>query len=134
VQRAKVIVTDAGVKHLTECESCSEEKYILEGDSVCDECKSGGGNGGLFSRSCVYLEGLLARSVLPGTSGNIRLNASPLAVSGSSCGESFGWISSLLAEGSGPGGFTSLGIIATPQTYAGETKSPVQYRASRRTL
>ena len=37
-----------------------------------------------------------------GTSGNIRLNASPLAVSGS-----FGWASSLLAEASESGGFTS---------------------------
>ncbi|MGA8677936.1 MAG: hypothetical protein WB621_22200 [Candidatus Acidiferrales bacterium] len=44
-----------------------------------------------------------------GTSGNIRLNASPLAVSGS-----FGWASSLFAEGSGSGGFTSSGIIASP--------------------
>jgi Zn finger protein HypA/HybF involved in hydrogenase expression len=43
VQRAKVIVTDAGVKHLAECESCGEEKYITEGQTVCDECKSGGG-------------------------------------------------------------------------------------------
>jgi hypothetical protein len=39
VQRAKVIVTDAGVKRLTVCESCGEEKYIPEGESVCDECK-----------------------------------------------------------------------------------------------
>lgn len=43
VQRAKVIVTDAGVKRLTECELCGEEKYIAEGQRVCDECKSGGG-------------------------------------------------------------------------------------------
>jgi Zn finger protein HypA/HybF involved in hydrogenase expression len=43
VQRAKVIVTDAGVKRLTECESCGEEKYIAEGESVCDECRSHGG-------------------------------------------------------------------------------------------
>jgi len=28
VQRAKVIVTDAGVKRLIVCESCGEEKYI----------------------------------------------------------------------------------------------------------
>jgi hypothetical protein len=40
VQRAKVIVTDAGVKRLTECESCGEEKYIAEGQTVCDECKA----------------------------------------------------------------------------------------------
>jgi hypothetical protein len=40
VQRAKVIVTDAGVKRLTECESCGEEKYIAEGETVCDECKA----------------------------------------------------------------------------------------------
>jgi len=43
VQRAKVIVTDAGVKRLTVCESRDEEKYIPEGESVCDECKSHGG-------------------------------------------------------------------------------------------
>jgi len=43
VQRAKVIVTDAGVERLTECESCSEEKYIAEGETVCNECKSRGG-------------------------------------------------------------------------------------------
>jgi hypothetical protein len=43
VQRAKVIVTDAGVKRLSECESCGEEKYIAEGEGVCDECKSYGG-------------------------------------------------------------------------------------------
>jgi len=30
VQRAKVIVTDAGVKRLTECESCAEEKYMVK--------------------------------------------------------------------------------------------------------
>jgi hypothetical protein len=43
VQRAKVIVTDADVKRLTVCESCGEEKYIAEGEGVCDECKSHGG-------------------------------------------------------------------------------------------
>jgi len=43
VQRAKVIVTDAGVKRLAVCESCGEEKHIPEGESVCDECKSHGG-------------------------------------------------------------------------------------------
>ena len=43
VQRAKVIVTDAGVKRLTACESCDEEKYIAEGQTVCDECRSHGG-------------------------------------------------------------------------------------------
>ena len=43
VQRAKVIVADAGVKRLTVCESCGEEKYIAEGESVCDECESRGG-------------------------------------------------------------------------------------------
>jgi hypothetical protein len=43
VQRAKVIVTEAGVKRLIVCESCNEEKYIAEGESVCDECESHGG-------------------------------------------------------------------------------------------
>ena len=42
-----------------------------------------------------YSAAFLARPEgFPGTSGNIRLNASPLAVSGSSCGEFFGWVSS----------------------------------------
>jgi hypothetical protein len=43
VQRAKVIVTDAGVKRLTECELCGKEKHIAEGQTVCDECRSHGG-------------------------------------------------------------------------------------------
>jgi hypothetical protein len=43
VQRAKVIVTDAGVKRFAECASCGEEKYIAEGESVCDERRSHGG-------------------------------------------------------------------------------------------
>jgi hypothetical protein len=42
VQHAKVIVTDAGVKRLTVCESCCEGKHILEGDSICGECRSRG--------------------------------------------------------------------------------------------
>jgi hypothetical protein len=33
-RRAKAIVNDAGVKILTECESCGEEKYIAEGEMV----------------------------------------------------------------------------------------------------
>jgi hypothetical protein len=40
VQRAKVIVTDTAVKRLIVCESCGQEKYIAEGESVCDECKA----------------------------------------------------------------------------------------------
>jgi hypothetical protein len=40
IKRAKVVVDDAGVKRLTVCESCDEEKYIAEGQTVCDECKS----------------------------------------------------------------------------------------------
>jgi Zn finger protein HypA/HybF involved in hydrogenase expression len=43
IERARVVVDDAGLKRLTECESCDEEKYIAEGESVCDECKSHGG-------------------------------------------------------------------------------------------
>ncbi len=39
---------------------------------------------------CIYSAGFFARPEDFETSGNIRLNASPLAVSGSSCGESFG--------------------------------------------
>jgi hypothetical protein len=34
VNRAKVIVDDAGVKHLTVCESRGEEKYIAESETV----------------------------------------------------------------------------------------------------
>jgi hypothetical protein len=36
VQRAKTIVDDAGIKVLTECERCGLEKYIMEGQTVCD--------------------------------------------------------------------------------------------------
>ena len=43
IKRAKVVVDDAAVKRLTVCESCGEEKYIAEGQTVCDECKSHGG-------------------------------------------------------------------------------------------
>ncbi len=42
IKRAKVVVNDAGVKRFTACESCGEEKYIAEGEGVCDECKSQG--------------------------------------------------------------------------------------------
>ena len=40
IQRAKTIVNDAGVKVLTECESCGEEKYIVEDETVCEECRA----------------------------------------------------------------------------------------------
>jgi len=43
IKRAKVIVDGAGQKFLTLCESFDEEKYIVEGQTVCDECKSHGG-------------------------------------------------------------------------------------------
>jgi hypothetical protein len=43
IKRARVVVDNVGVKRLTVCESCGEEKYIAEGETVCDECKSGGG-------------------------------------------------------------------------------------------
>jgi len=43
IKRAKVIVDGAGQKFLTLCESCDEEKYIVEGQTVCDECRSHGG-------------------------------------------------------------------------------------------
>ena len=67
------------------------------------------------SKNCVYSAGFLVRSEgFRGTSGNIRLNAAPLAVSGSSSDQSFGWVSSFLAEGSGSGVFTSSGIITAP--------------------
>jgi hypothetical protein len=65
-------------------------------------------------------------------SGNIRLNTSPLILSGSSCGESFGVVS-FLSEGTGSEGLTSLGSIATPLRHRGKTKSPVQYSTSCRT-
>jgi hypothetical protein len=51
-----------------------------------------------------------------GTSGNILLNASPLAVSGSSRGELFGWVPSLLTEDTESEGITSSGIIGAPYT------------------
>ena len=37
IKRAKAIVDDAGRKVLTECESCGKEKYIVEGQTVCDD-------------------------------------------------------------------------------------------------
>jgi hypothetical protein len=40
IKRAKTIVDDAGVKVLTECERCGLEKYIVEGKTVCDECRA----------------------------------------------------------------------------------------------
>jgi len=43
IKRAKVIVDGAGQKFLTLSESCDEEKYIVEGQTVCDECRSHGG-------------------------------------------------------------------------------------------
>ncbi len=74
---------------------------------------------------CIYSAGFLARPEGFETSGNIRLNASPLAVSGSSCGESFGWVSSsFLAEDSESGGFTSSGIIASP--FLSTSDSPIE--------
>ena len=32
-KRARVVVDDAGVMRLTACESCGEEKYIVEGQT-----------------------------------------------------------------------------------------------------
>jgi hypothetical protein len=40
IRRAKTVVDDAGVKVLTKCERCSEEKYIVEVETVCEECIS----------------------------------------------------------------------------------------------
>jgi hypothetical protein len=40
IKRAKAIVDDAGIKVLTECESCGKEEYILEGQAVCEECRA----------------------------------------------------------------------------------------------
>jgi len=40
IQRAKAYVDAAGSKVLTECESCGKKKYIVEGQTVCEECKS----------------------------------------------------------------------------------------------
>jgi len=42
IQRAKAFVDDTGRKVLTECDSCGEEKYIVEGQTVCDECRARG--------------------------------------------------------------------------------------------
>jgi len=39
-RRAKVFVDDAGIKALTECERCGQEKYIVEGQTVCEECRA----------------------------------------------------------------------------------------------
>jgi hypothetical protein len=40
IKRAKVIVDDTGRKVLTKCESCGKEKYIIEGQTTCDECRA----------------------------------------------------------------------------------------------
>jgi len=40
IKRARVVVDDAGVKRLADCGSCGEEKYIVEGQKVCDECRA----------------------------------------------------------------------------------------------
>jgi hypothetical protein len=40
VQRAKAFVDDAGVKVLAKCEGCGREKYIVEGQKVCEECRA----------------------------------------------------------------------------------------------
>lgn len=37
IKRAKAFVDDAGIKVLTECDRCGKEKYIVEGQKVCDE-------------------------------------------------------------------------------------------------
>src|SRR4029077_12088500 len=68
------------------------------------------------SGECVHVSSLspaqaLAQNAFGGTSGNIRLNTSPLILSGSSFGESFGWVSSLSAEDTASGGCTSSEII-----------------------
>ena len=39
VQRAKAFVDDTGVNVLTKCERCGEEKYIVEGQTICEDCK-----------------------------------------------------------------------------------------------
>jgi hypothetical protein len=43
IKRARVVVDDAGLKRLSVCQSCGEEKYVLEGETVCDKCKAHGG-------------------------------------------------------------------------------------------
>jgi hypothetical protein len=79
------------------------------------KCASEKAAAAFHPRNGVYSEGILGRSGrFLRTSGNIRLNASPLALSGSSCGESFGRLPFLLGEESG--GVTSSGIITTPYT------------------
>ena len=40
IQRAKVIVDDEEQKFLTTCDSCGKEKYIIKGQTVCEECRS----------------------------------------------------------------------------------------------
>ena len=42
IRRAKVIVDNEGQKFLTVCEICGMDVYLLEGHSVCTECKSKG--------------------------------------------------------------------------------------------
>lgn len=40
VQRAKTIVDGTGIKVLTKCERCGKAKHIVEGQTVCDECRA----------------------------------------------------------------------------------------------
>src|ERR1700747_1595094 len=40
IKRAKAFVDDTGRKVLLTCESCGEEKYIVEGQTSCDECRA----------------------------------------------------------------------------------------------
>lgn len=101
---------------------------MLRGSNLASSTMQDGSRstGTLFSKNGVYSEGLLERSRhFLGTSGNILLNASPLILSGSSFGESSGWVSPVLkAEGSGSGGFTSSGIIAAP--YVSTSDTPIK--------
>jgi len=40
IQRAKAFVDATGRMVLIECESCGQEKYVAEGQTVCDDCRS----------------------------------------------------------------------------------------------
>jgi hypothetical protein len=40
IQPAKAFVDDSGRMVLIECESCGQEKYLAERQTVCEECRS----------------------------------------------------------------------------------------------
>jgi hypothetical protein len=68
IRRAKAIVDDAGRKVLAECVSCGKYRYIVEGRTVCDECRSKRGKRKVGSALAL----LNALSKIPGRTSSAR--------------------------------------------------------------